>query len=406
LSATPGGARLLAGPDLRSGAESLAGHVRRLGPRPEACPDLVDALERSGLRGRGGASFPVGVKWRAVAGRAREAAVVVANGAEGEHLSSKDRVLMASRPHLVLDGALLAAGTVGAGQVVLYIGEAHGAAHAALASALAERPAVERRLVRVVASPPRYVAGEESAAVHFLNTGVATPTTIPPRPFERGVDGRPTLVQNVETLAHAALIARFGDEWYRGAGWHGSAGTLLTTVSGAVARPGVREVEAGTTVGEVILAAGCSAAPRAVLLGGYFGTWVDTNEAWYLPLDAVALRARGHALGCGVIAVLSHQGCGVCETAGIVRYLAGESAAQCGPCFFGLRALADTWERVAGDQATVQDLERLRRWAREIAGRGACRHPDGVAALVRSALHVFAAELHDHRHAHTARLVA
>lgn len=406
MSEALGGARLLAGPDLRSGAESLAAHVRRLGPRPGARPDLVDALERSGLRGRGGASFPVGAKWRAVAERARGSAVVVVNGAEGEHLSWKDRVLMAARPHLVLDGALLAAGAVGADRVVLYIGEAHGAAHAALASALGERPAGERRLVRIVAAPPRYVAGEESAAVHFLNTGTATPTAIPPRPFERGVDGRPTLVQNVESLAHAALIARLGDGWYRSAGRGGSAGTLLTTVTGAVARPGVLEVEAGATVGELILAAGCSVAPRAVLLGGYFGTWIDTDRAWYLPLDAAALHAGGHALGCGVIAVLSHDGCGVCETAGIVRYLAGESAAQCGPCFFGLRALADAWERVAGNQATLPDLERLHRWAREIAGRGACRHPDGATALVRSALHVFAAEVRDHRHPHRARLVA
>jgi NADH:ubiquinone oxidoreductase subunit F (NADH-binding) len=387
--------RLLAGPDLRGGAENLDAHRRRLGPQPAGSPALIDAVARSGLLGRGGAGFPAGVKWRAVAERSRGTAVVLANGAEGEPLSWKDTVLLTSRPHLVLDGAFIAAGSVGAEQVVLYVGERQRGAHRALGQAHAERPESQRRAARIVGAPPRYVAGEESAAVHFLEAGIATPTTVPPRPFERGIEGRPTLVQNVETLAQVALIARYGAAWFREAGSGG--GTLLVSLGGAVASAGVLEVDAGSSIGEVVTAAGGLSEPaRAVLLGGYFGSWIDADQAWGLPLDAVWLRSRGWSLGCGVISVLGAGACGVCETARVMRYLAAESAAQCGPCFFGLRSLAEACTRVAEDRRRPDDLDRLLRWSSEIRGRGACRHPDGAVTHLRSALQVFSHEFQYH----------
>jgi NADH:ubiquinone oxidoreductase subunit F (NADH-binding) len=391
-------ARLFSGPDLGAGAESFGDHCRRLGPAPSGDGALIGTLSRSGLLGRGGGAFPVGQKWRSVADRSGRLAVVLANGAEGESLSWKDRLLMAVRPHLVLDGAFLAAGAVGAEQVVFYVGEEHRAAGAAMARALAERPTQQRDSARLVASPPRYVAGEESAAVHFLNSGVATPTTVPPRPFERGVNGQATLVQNVETLAHVALVARYGDHWYRSAGAEGQ-GTLLLSMSGAVATPGVLEVEAGTTIRDAVAAAGGASEPAgAVLLGGYFGAWVRADEAWGMPLDAVRLRQRGLSLGTGVVSVLPNRACGVCETARVMRYLAAESSAQCGPCFFGLRALADACTRIAEGRSGLDDVERLRRWARQVRGRGACRHPDGAVGFLSSALEVFWSEFEQHRH--------
>ncbi|MDQ6772707.1 MAG: proton-conducting membrane transporter [Candidatus Dormibacteraeota bacterium] len=388
------GARLLSGPELSLGSEGYADHVRRLGTRPAAGADLIPCLERSGLRGRGGASFPLGAKWRSVASRAHGAAVVLANGAEGEPLSAKDRTLMAARPHLVLDGAFLAAEAVGATEVVLYVGADLGGARSAMARALAERPPNERARARVVAAPPRYLSGEESAAVHFVNAGVALPTAVPPRPFERGVAGRRTLVQNVESLAHAALIARFGDDWFRGAGREGAAGTGLVTLAGAVGSPGVYEIELGTPVGELLAIAGSGAgAPRAVLLGGYFGAWVPGHEAPNLRLDADRLKSSGRSLGCGVALVLPAGASGLEQTAAVMDYLAGQSAAQCGPCFFGLRALADLVGRVAAGGAAPADLERLRRWSGEVRGRGACRHPDGASGFLQSALEVFEDEI-------------
>jgi NADH:ubiquinone oxidoreductase subunit F (NADH-binding) len=251
--------------------------------------------------------------------------------------------------------------------------------------------------VRVVAAPARYLAGESSAAVHLTNAGAATPTTAPPSPHESGIDGAPTLVQNVESLAHVALIARYGDAWFRSAGRRGAAGTVLITVSGAVANAGVLEVEAGTTIGEAVtLAGGLSEPAGAVLVGGYFGAWVSADHAWGLPIDAAALQNLGLALGCGVIGALPASRCGVCETAGIMRYLAGESSAQCGPCFFGLRALADACSRVAERGTNSEDMHRLQRWSIEVRGRGACKHPDGAAGFMLSALKTFAGEFANH----------
>jgi NADH:ubiquinone oxidoreductase subunit F (NADH-binding) len=389
---------VLAGPDLNSGFERYGEHRQRLGELPLHGAAIIEILERSGLRGRGGAAFPAGTKWRTVAGNSRGDAVVLANGAEGEPLSRKDRVLMETRPHLVLDGAALAADAVGAREVVLYVGAGHVRSRDALQRALAERPAGEWRRTTVASAPVRYVSGEESAAVHFVNDGVALPVTTPPRPFERGVGGRPTLVQNVETLAHAALIARFGDAWFGGLGRGESAGTALLTVSGAVAPGGVIEVPQGSSVGDAVNAAGGVSAPSsAVLMGGYFGGWVAAEEAWGLTVDSAALRTRGHALGCGVLAVLPERRCGVVETARILAYLADQSARQCGPCVFGLRAVAGALARVSAGRAVADDLDRIRRWSGELAGRGACRHPDGAAALVASALRVFEDEFAVHQ---------
>jgi NADH:ubiquinone oxidoreductase subunit F (NADH-binding) len=304
---------------------------------------------------------------------------------------------MSTRPHLVLDGALLAARALRASQIALYIGEEHRASWSAMEGALAERPEPELRRARLVAAPHRYVAGESSAAVHLIDASIASPTSKPPQPHEAGVDGTPTLVQNVETLAHIALIARHGADWYRSAGRRGGAGTVLITVAGAVPSPGVVEVEAGTTVREVIeMAGGTDPAARAVLLGGYFGAWVDFAAAQELPLDPTALRAQGLGLGCGVVGVISSRGCGVCETARIMRYLAGESSAQCGPCFFGLRAVADACVRIAERGSNTNDLTHLHRWARDVRGRGACRHPDGAVMFLQSALHTFAPEFSAH----------
>ena len=243
--------RLLAGSPLDDGPERLDAHVARLGelPREDAPRYLVAALEASGLLGRGGAGFPVGRKWRSMAERGGGPAVVVANGAEGEPASFKDRVLMAGRPHLVVDGAILAAEAVGADEIVFYIGEEHQAAVAAMSLAIDERRREIGHPARVVRAPIGYVAGEATAAVHYINSGDARPTTAPPRVSERGVGGRPTLVQNVESLAYAALIARFGDRWYRSAGRLGTRGTALVTVSGAARDRGVREIELGPPSG-------------------------------------------------------------------------------------------------------------------------------------------------------------
>ena len=357
--------------------------------------DLIRTVTASGLLGRGGASFPVGRKLHAVATRSRGDARVLVNAAEGEPLSAKDRALMASRPHLILDGALLAAAAVGAPEIVLYVGSTHREGRLALERALTERRHMPAR-VRLVGAPHAYVAGEESAAVHFINVGDARPTVTPPRPFERGVDDLPTLVQNVESLAYVALIARYGDDWYRQAGRGETRGTALVTVTGAP-HGGVREVELGTRIGELAQISGVDPrASDAVLLGGYFGRWTSRELSWALPLDPVVLRSAGASFGTGVVSFLAAGQCGVAATATILDYMAAQSAAQCGPCVFGLRSIADTTRAIASGVATSSDVGRLERWAGQIEARGACRHPDGAVGLLLSAITTFGADFGSH----------
>jgi NADH:ubiquinone oxidoreductase subunit F (NADH-binding) len=388
--------RLLAGVRRDGNALSLGDHLDLHGPLPR--PDrVVELVEASGLQGRGGAGFPAGRKLRAVA-QSGGRPIVVANGTEGEPLSGKDKVLLRCVPHLVLDGVELAAAAVGAREAVVAVGAGAGARGelASVRNALAERKRRGDRVsIRIETVPVGFVAGEETALIAWLNGGPPKPTFTPPRPFERGVRGAPTLVQNVETLAHLALIARHGAEWFRACGRPDEPGTALVTISGAVAHPGVYEVPLGLRFDELLRwTGGTTVSVSAFLVGGYFGTWIDAATASRSSLLESELRPLGASLGARAIHALPTGTCGVAETARVARYLADESAGQCGPCVHGLDAIALGLEGTAAGNA--QDLARISRWATQVAGRGACRHPDGAARFVESSLRVFAAEFDLH----------
>ena len=349
--------------------------------------ELIDAVERSGLLGRGGAGFPTAAKLRAVAAAGRRRGVVVVNGAVGEPASAKDRVLLAGAPHLVLDGALIAAAAVGADEVIVCVKWTSTKAIRALESAIRERSADGVSLVEV---PPSYVAGEETALVNFLNSGRALPTFVPPRPFERGVGGRPTLIQNPETLAHLALVARNGADWFRQVGAETDPGSNLITLRGAVARPGVYEIASGAPLDSLLEAAGGSSEPvQAFLVGGYGGCWVPAERARDLPLGRDRNGTRHVSLGAGVIAALPATTCGFCETGRVIGYLAAESAGQCGPCVHGVAAIADAFAEISDGMAEPGAHRWIEAWSSEVEGRGACGHPDGAASLATSALYVF-----------------
>jgi len=380
------------------GPASLADHLARYGPAQPAGltgphrAALIEEVERSGLTGRGGAAFPTARKLAAVA--AGRDPVVVANGTEGEPASAKDKILLARSPHLVLDGAVLAAGLADARQAVIVV---HHAVREIIDKAIAERrrARLDPVQIRVMTAAGRFVAGEASAVVHWIERGIPTPTTTPPRLSARGLGGRPTLVQNVETLAHLALIGRFGASWFRSAGTIDEPGTMLVTVLGAVRQPCVQEIAIGTPVGTVLDMAGGSSAPlQALLIGGYFGRWADAAPAAAAPFSTAGLAPLGASVGAGLIAALPANACGLAETARVTRYLADESAGQCGPCLFGLDAVAGEVQRLA--EGRTSDLARLHRWLGQVNGRGACSHPDGAVRLISSALTVFAGELDQH----------
>lgn len=376
--------RLLAGIRADGRPVPLGEHRSIHGPLEVDGRSLVEVVDRAGLRGRGGGGFPTARKLTAVRSAGRRAVVVV-NGCEGEPPAGKDKVLLAYQPHLVLDGAVAAARAVRAREIFV---AAHHTVRPYVEHAIAER--TDAKIEFHLATPPdRFVAGEETALVQFLNGGPALPTFTPPRPFERGVRGLPTLVQNAETLAHLALIARRGADWFRAVGDPDQPGTVLVTLSGAVREPGVYEIPTGYALSALLAdAGGTGGDPQAFLVGGYFGSWIPAS-AVDVPLANRFLDRHGAALGAGAIRVLPRGTSGIAETARILRYLADESAGQCGPCVYGLAAVADDVAGLARRDRTV-DRNRLERRLGVIAGRGACRHPDGAVRLAASALRVFA----------------
>ncbi|HET9076500.1 MAG TPA: NADH-ubiquinone oxidoreductase-F iron-sulfur binding region domain-containing protein [Acidimicrobiales bacterium] len=379
------------------GGSGLDAHFSRWGPVPGGGRALIAEVERSGLRGRGGAAFPTAVKMRSVLGRRQ--AVVVANGAEREPVSAKDKAVLTYAPHLVLDGVSMAAEAVGASEAVVCIDRSATEALSAVSRALTERSRAGADVVpiRIETTPSAYVTGEESALVHWLNGGPAKPTFVPPRPFEKGVRGRPTLVNNVETLAHLALVGRFGADWFRAVGCDAEPGTTLVTVNGAVTRPGVVEVPRGASLGSVVDRAAPAGPPQAVLVGGYSGTWVPYQPAAGVGLDSVSLGRLQASLGCASLTVLGPDSCGLAETAVAVRWMAAQSAGQCGPCVHGLPALADAFAGVVSGDRRGSALRRVNQLLPVITGRGACHHPDGVTRMVRSAMTVFASDIDNHR---------
>jgi NADH:ubiquinone oxidoreductase subunit F (NADH-binding) len=363
----------------------------------KAASALIEEVERAGLRGHGGAAFPTAVKLRAVAAE-RGRAVVVINAAEGEPASLKDRTLLQALPHLVLDGGALAAQAVGAEEVILCVPDS--IALEGPERAIAERNAQlgdDSPRIRLATVPDRYVAGQETALVNHLNGGPALPAFTPPMTFQSGVGRRPTLVNNAETLAHLALIARHGAGWFRELGTAGEPGSALVTLCGPVAYPGVYEIEQGSSLSSLIEAAGGATAElRAVLFGGYEGAFVDASLLRGLALSDEHLAPHGASLGAGVVLLLSKEACGVAETARVTRWLAQQSARQCGPCLHGLDALASSIEEVASGAARGKARQRIAYFASLARGRGACSHPDGAVRLVVSALEVFAADFADH----------
>jgi len=396
------GTRLLEGPAQSMGSESLASHVRRLGSldsvrsSPQALRDTVRA---SGLMGRGGAGFPTATKFD-VAAAAPGTPIIVVNASEGEPASAKDRTLLELRPHLILDGADVAAAAVGAKEIVIYLHRALLRSNAAIEQALAERrdAGIDTSHVRLVDAPARYVAGETSAVVSYLGGQGALPRRGAKPAAQAGIANRPTVVNNAETLAHLALVSRFGADWFSQVGTPEAPGSTLITLAGSVAIPGqVVEILGPVTIGRVLESVGgLDAKPRAILLGGYAGTWIDGDTAWHTPLERHSLKSLGISLGCGLVAVLNDRTCGLAETARLLSWLAGESSGQCGSCVYGLPVLAGYVDDVIAGRSRRRDVRRLREQAASVRGRGACGHPTGVVHLIESALDTFHPELTRH----------
>ncbi|MCA0328267.1 MAG: proton-conducting membrane transporter [Actinobacteria bacterium] len=375
----------------------LAAHRALFGPRRSylghAADTLLADMDAVELSGRGGGHFPTAAKWRSVA-RAGAGGTVVANAAEGEPAIAKDAVLLLTRPHLVLDGLAAAVEVLGAREGVVWLHDGAWASARSVTRALEERRHAGELdpPIRIMLAPARYLSGEATGIIRTLEGGPTLPRWVadPARPWSAGE--RPVLVNNAETLARAALLGHVGAAAY-------APTSLLTVVSDTYRVV----VEAGPdeTFGQVLARSWRSPdgqAPVAALLGGYGGSWVRWEHLAPLPVSNPALKPFGLSVGAGLLGPLPQRVCGLEESGRILRYLAGQSAKQCGPCVFGLPAVADLVDRLVEGRLGRRDKHTLDTYVREISGRGACRHPDGALRMLSTALTVFADDVARHKH--------
>jgi NADH:ubiquinone oxidoreductase subunit F (NADH-binding) len=350
--------------------------------------DLLTALRDADLRGRGGAAFPTAAKLEAVPAAAQPARpVLVANGAEGEPFSFKDRYLMRYRPHRVLEGLIRCATVVAADQALVYTCDGQSAT--SLRAALGERDYPIP--VSVVVSEHSYVAGEETAVVSRLSGGRALPTDKPPRPFESGVHGRPTVVLNVDTLAQIACVVQ------RTAGVVAPASFLASAVS-LTRPPTLYELPEGTSVRELARDfAGQETSFAAVLAGGFFGGMIPLDGEDESTLQFAPQSGSDTALGCAsFFFVDALQDCPIAVAADAAAYLARHNARQCGPCVRGTAAVAKAMDSLCTGRAAATVRDDFARWAEVLPGRGACAVPDGVARILRCLMSEFAPAVETH----------
>jgi NADH:ubiquinone oxidoreductase subunit F (NADH-binding) len=378
--------RLLAG--LEEGRADLQRHLWIHGVHPQLSRETYGELASAvGLRGRGGAAFPVALKLADLPAKGIEAVVV--NGSESEPVSRKDRLLLSMAPHLVLDGATGLAQALHARQVIVTVHDA--VAAASVRAAIQERQdAVD---IHVSDAPGRFVAGEARAVLKLLEGGPAVPPGRRVLPTRKGYKGRPTFLSNVETFAQLAVLARLGSREFSSTGLISEPGTQLLTVDGAVRRPGVLETPTGIPLTTVLQYAG-AATGTPVLVGGYHGRWLPQPDGVILGRPDVST---------GIVVALAADTCPLGEVHRVAKWLASQSAGQCGPCVFGLAALVDDFGRLLlGDPAGWHDAQRH---LGLVPGRGACAHPDGSARFLASALEVFGEDVRLHLHGGCGRVV-
>jgi NADH-quinone oxidoreductase subunit F len=309
---------------------------------------------------------------------------------------------MERHPHTLLEGVLLTAFAVGAERAILYVNRTFAASLATLRVALSEaRDAgyVRDVNVQVVEAPDAYVAGEESAALEVIEGRAPRPRRKPPYPTESGLWGRPTVVNNVETLATVAAIVRDGPEAYRALGTPDSPGTMLVTLTGWVERPGVYEVPFGTPLRTVIegLGGGVSQGKRlkAISPGGASTAYLAADKV-DVPLEYAALGAAGSTVGCGTLRVVPEGACMVEELLRFAPFFASGSCGQCGPCVQGTRKIAAVTEDLRMGTRDSRPLELLARLGTRLRGMGICGLITGATAPASSAVALFRADFEHH----------
>lgn len=405
MSPGPSG-RLLPADD--TPVESLAAYVARGGgeafDRARASdPDaIVEALRKAGLRGRGGAGFPTAVKWSTVRADPASVKFVCGNGAEGEPGTFKDRWLLRMNPYQVVEGLAIARHVIGAKAAYLCLKQSFEPEIRAVRRALDEltRESAMGDGIELVLGPDEYLFGEEKALLSVVEGGLPLPRVFPP--YIHGLFGtayggpkpemhNPTVVNNVETLAHVPHIVRHGPEWFRECGTPDTPGTMLLTVSGDVTRPLVTELSAGLTLRELVMEVGGgpeSGRRVKAVLPGLAGR-VMTDEHLDLPLSRDALRAGGFELGSGGFLVYDDRRCMVHVAWLLSHFLHVESCAQCPPCKLGSERITDCLARLLRGEGHSRDLDEMVAAVSWVANGRRCALPTSESLLVGSMLRAF-----------------
>jgi NADH-quinone oxidoreductase subunit F len=402
------------GPLDRQGYEAAGGYAGLRKALKEMTPDEVQAaVSGSNLRGRGGAGFPTGKKWSFVP-RGEDAPTtkyLVVNADEMEPGTFKDRLLLEGDPHQMVEGVIVSAYAIGASTAYIFLRGEYVTAAEHLRHAIAEAAEAGYLGADILGSgygltlhlhlsAGRYLCGEETALLNALQGQRAVPRTKPPYPQAAGLWGRPTVVNNVETLCNVPHIVTHGADWFRALSLSADGGTKLYGASGRVRRPGCWELPMGTRLGEILEehAGGMRAGYglRGLLPGGA-STEFLTPDHLDTPMDFDSVTKAGSRLGTGTMIVLDDRTCPVAFCQNLEHFFAQESCGWCTPCRDGLPYVARTLEAIEAGRGRERDLEVLDDHARLIdMGTTFCAHAPGAMEPLRSALLYFRADFEDH----------
>ncbi len=388
-----------------SGYEALGKALTEMEPA-----EVISEVKNSGLRGRGGAGFPTGLKWELVRRAAERPKYVVCNADEGEPGTFKDRLILEGDPHSLVESMALCAYACGASRGFVYIRGEYTLSIARMQKAIQQ--AREYGLLgkeimgsdfafdmEVRPGAGAYVCGEETSLLESLEGKRGWPRMRPPYPVTHGLWGRPTALNNVETLANVPGIIERGSEWYKSLGTSACSGTKVYTILGHVRFPGLVEVEMGTPLRSLVFDLGGGLpqgrALKAVLVGGAAGAFVSP-EALDVCMDYESLRDWAAALGSGAILVMDDSSCMVDMLGSVLRFFRHESCGQCVPCRAGTDRLVSLWEAVRHGRATERALDEMEHLATAMQETSLCPLGQSVILPVRTALKGFRGEFVAH----------
>jgi len=389
----------------RGGYEALARAVREWTPAR-----VIEEIKRAGLRGRGGAGFVAGKKWEMAAAKKGPVKYLCVNASEGEPGTEKDRSLIRLNPHQLVEGAAIAAYAIGAGTVYIFLKGRFTEEYHCLVRAVGEAKAAKligtgpgvlfQVEVEPFRGPDAYIAGEETAMIEALEGRTPRPRQKPPfYPIQHGLFGKPTLVNNAETLYNVPLIINRGAEWYQQYGTPTSPGTMLFTLSGDVERPGVYELELGTPLRALLDDCGGGVKNgrplKAVFPGGPSHALLTAAQL-DVPLDFDSLKAIGSSLGTAGVMVCSDQACMVAVALRHAAFYADGSCRQCPPCYMGTAHIRDLLQAVEEGRGTGKEIARIKQICNLIRGRGYCDLINSAVRSVESVLHHFTPEFEAH----------